>query len=449
MWSAIRLSGLGGAFRLDPEFWRPEYVRVERAIRKLPHKTLGALALSLRKGVFNILAESYVEAGVPFYRSSNVGAIVPKVSELVFISETHHKEERKTALTRGDIMLAKTGKEAASVVLVDECNVSQDVVALRPDRRQINPYFLAVFLNTEAGILQMRRWFQGQVQMHLSLPDTREILVPIPEPHVQNRVESLVVACEASHKSAHAAITAAEELLMEVLGLDHLDLSAQKCYTRRFRDLEVANRFGAEYFMPCKGEVLSALSAVPHRLLVDHAPGVRDMYDPNLVSGLEMVRNFDVTDALEPFLDDSREPESAIEMGSSKKRFQAGDVVVSRLRSYLKEIAVVRTSGAPQSVGSSEYIVLRPNGTGLSPETLMVFLRCPLVQTILKWSQDGSAHPRFTEEDLLAIPVPDQVLDVQQQIDRMVNTAIESRMRAASQLAQAKQTVEDLIAKGG
>ena len=352
VWTAIKLSALGGAFRLDPEFWRPEYLRVERTIRRLPHKSLGALELSLRKGVFNILAESYVEEGVPFYRSSNVGVIIPKTSDLVFITEKRHEEESKTALKRGDIMLAKTGKEAASVVLVDECNVSQDVVAFRPDRKQINPFYLAVFLNTESGVLQMRRWFQGQVQMHLSLPDTREILVPIPDAKVQKEVESLVVASEAQNSSAHAAITSAEGRLMEALGLDCLDLSPQKCYARRFRDLEAASRFGAEYFMPCKRRVLDALAKVPHQIVAAHAPVVRDMWDPTQARKGEVVRNFDITDALEPFLDDAKEPQEAVDIGSSKKRFQEGDVVVSRLRSYLKEIdrKSTRLNSSHQSV---------------------------------------------------------------------------------------------------
>ena len=79
----------------------------------------------------------------------------------------------------------------------------------------------------------------------------------------------------------------------------------------------------------------------------------------------------------------------------------------------------------------------------------MVYLRSPLVQTILKWSQDGSNHPRFTEDDLLAIPVPDRVLGVQKQIDRFVSDAIEARREAARLLELAKTTIENQIAQGG
>jgi hypothetical protein len=233
-------------------------------------------------------------------------------------------------------------------------------------------------------------------------------------------------------------------MLTEALGLSHLDLAPQKFYSRRFSDLQAGNRFGAEYYMPCKKRVLDALAKLPHRTIAEHAPAVQQLWDPSRASESECVRNFDTTDALQPFLDDASDPQLAAEIGSSKKMFRPGDVIISRLRSYLREIAVVRTSEA--AVGSSEFIVLRPTGHGLSAETLMVFLRCPLVQTVLKWSQDGSNHPRFAEEDLLVIPVPHALLRVQKQIDALVQEAMDCRRQSMRLIEQAKRVVEDIIA---
>jgi hypothetical protein len=71
---------------------------------------------------------------------------------------------------------------------------------------------------------------------------------------------------------------------------------------------------------------------------------VRLLFDPRDARGDEEVRNFDLTDALDPVLDDRLEPMPAAEVGSTKKHFRDGDLVISRLRSYLREIALVRTS---------------------------------------------------------------------------------------------------------
>ena len=154
--------------------------------------------------------------------------------------------------------------------------------------------------------------------------------------------------------------------------------------------------------MPAKEQVRRSLGASPGRLLSDRVDSIRDQWLPEGAVPGTLVRNYDVTDALVPILDAEKEPSSAEDIGSMKKVLRDGDVAMSRLRAYLKEIAVVRTSGNIISVGSSEFIVLRPKDNIISPETLMVFLRSAPVQTILKWCQDGSQHPRFSESDLLA-----------------------------------------------
>ena len=128
-----------------------------------------------------------------------------------------------------------------------------------------------------------------------------------------------------------------------------------------------------------------------------------------------------------------------------KKVFRDGDVAVSRLRAYLKEIAVVRAGDRMPSVGSSEFIVLRPKNQQISPEALMVFLRSAPAQTILKWCQDGSQHPRFSEADLLSIPVPDAVAAASAEVTRIVQQGFAARHRARQLLEAAKRAVEIAI----
>jgi len=308
--------------------------------------------------------------------------------------------------------------------------------------------YIAAYLSSRVGHNEIQRRVRGAVQMGLILPDLKEIPVVVPTAAQREAVVKAVRGAQAARKKATETITAAETLLLSALGLDHLDLSPSRSYARPFKDLLAGHRFGAEYYMPCKQRAVDALAKGPHKTLLDHAPNIRELWQPEKAAKGAMVRNFDLGDALEPFLDDTKEPVHAAEVGSTKKRFKAGDVVVSRLRSYLREIAVVQTTGGVPSVGSSEFIVLRPTGTGLSAETILVYLRCPLVQTILKWSQDGSNHPRFDEDDLIALPVPDRLMDVSKKIEKHVHDAIAARQEAARLLEQAKRTVEEMIAGG-
>lgn len=78
----------------------------------------------------------------------------------------------------------------------------------------------------------------------------------------------------------------------------------------------------------------------------------------------------------------------------------------------------------------------------------MVFLHSAPVQTILKWCQDGSQHPRFSESDLLSIPVPDAVAQVSVQITKIAQDGFTARHRAQKLLEAAKRAVE-IASEGG
>ena len=144
-------------------------------------------------------------------------------------------------------------------------------------------------------------------------------------------------------------------------------------------------------------------------------------------------------------MDASKQPTDVELIASTKKVIQAGDLVVSRLRSYLKEIAVVLPSDNMRMVASSEFIVLRPRAESFPTEVLMVYLRSVLPQVVFKWSQDGSNHPRFNEKELLALPVPHMEEGTQEAIKAAVLASRQAKQRATQLLDAAKRAVEIAI----
>jgi len=207
-------------------------------------------------------------------------------------------------------------------------------------------------------------------------------------------------------------------------------------------------RLDAWYFTPVKRMAQQSLVASSGRPLSELANRICDRWEPGRANPTTSVRNYDVNDALEPMLDAGREPVSVVGIGSTKIMIGDGDVVISRLNSHLKEIAVARSDDGTPMVGSSEFIVLRPKDGAISPETLMLFLRTAPVQTILKWCQSGSSHPRFDERDLLSIPVPGAVVDMSSDVADLVREAFAARRRSVELLDTAGRAVEIAISDG-
>lgn len=122
----------------------------------------------------------------------------------------------------------------------------------------------------------------------------------------------------------------------------------------------------------------------------------------------------DTSDVREGIIIGRKKPIRVVELGSQKKGFNSGDVIISRLRPYLRQVAFVDTALAASSLGaelacSTEFFVLR----SLSQDSiafLVPYLLSAPVQSVLAASQEGGHHPRFDEGTLLKLPVPTDLL---------------------------------------
>lgn len=444
--TTVNFKDFGPAFRLDAEF----YTSPAAALRK----TLSKYGLPFSRW-FNAVIHppefmrKYVdEPGHTFLRAQNVRPGIIENREPVYVDDAIYHSYPDAIVRTNELLLVRTGANHGDCARVTKewagAMVSSHTLRLIPaDDAPICG--LEFFFSAPSGrqlLLGLRSGgTHGQINAEnlrrLSLPDLSS---------AEYEMRELATNIELNRRRMREGLVNAELELMRLLGIGNSKTSINLTYQRDFKDLQTANRWGAEYFMPCKQHVIDALLAKRGQPLSSYYASVREMFDPLQAVSSKQVRNFDLTDALDPVLDDGIAAIPAEKVGSIKKKISAGDVVVSRLRSYLREIALVRTSAKIPAVGSSEFIVLRrKKKTAPTPETLLVYLRSLPVQTILNWSQDGSQHPRFNEDVLLGVPIPDDLITGAQNIDGAVASALSAQAEAASLFEQGKANVERIV----
>jgi hypothetical protein len=115
---------------------------------------------------------------------------------------------------------------------------------------------------------------------------------------------------------------------------------------------------------------------------------------------------------------------------SAKKIVSPGDVIVSRLRPYLQQVAFVdpglfTSPGEPiRIICSTEFFVIRSRDQR-SIAFLAPFLLTKPVQQILAAAQEGGHHPRFNRNTLTSLVIPAPILERSETISHNVIRAAE------------------------
>jgi hypothetical protein len=161
-----------------------------------------------------------------------------------------------------------------------------------------------------------------------------------------------------------------------------------------------------------------------------------DRIDPMDGSGAVVL---DTSHARDGILDIAGAVLDAAGAKSAKKRALAGDLVVSRLRPYLRQIGLVHPRALAAARGrplalSTEFYVLAPREAGQDLAFLVPFLLSSEAQRVLAAAQEGGHHPRVPRSSLFALLVPRVLIKKRAPTSRAVVEALAAYYGAASDL---------------
>lgn len=103
---------------------------------------------------------------------------------------------------------------------------------------------------------------------------------------------------------------------------------------------------------------------------------------------------------------------------STKKIARDGDVIVSRLRPYLRQVTFIPPGtcdilGVDHIYCSTEFFVLRSREDGRNIAGLVAWLLSEPIQEMLAAATTGGHHPRISVDLLLSSPVEERYLSVE------------------------------------
>lgn len=145
----------------------------------------------------------------------------------------------------------------------------------------------------------------------------------------------------------------------------------------------------------------------------------------------------DTGDAREGIVAAGKAAVGAGDIRSPKKALLPGDIIISRLRPYLKQVAVVDEQlwdGADQVLCSTEFYVLRGKEESLA--YLVPWLLSVPVQAVLAAAQEGGHHPRFPSDVLSELPVPDRLWKDRETASQQLEQAVRWQRQSERAVAE-------------
>ena len=185
--------------RIDPYYYQSKFRAIDQIVESVKFEVfnLGVLINDISSGITPKVSENYYtdSSGIPFLRVQNVTKQGIDLNDAKFIKrEVHEGMLKRSQLKKDDLVFTITGRIGSVTVVPDnfEGNINQHSVRFHLKEQianiNINPHYVAVFLNSELGRSLAIREVTGGTRPALDYRALKVIKVVLPPFEFQNEV---------------------------------------------------------------------------------------------------------------------------------------------------------------------------------------------------------------------------------------------------------------------
>ena len=441
--STVNLSEIYRHLRIDAEFYKPEYLHIAALLEsKTNIFPLRKYCNYIKKGIFDISPELYVDNGIPLIRTSEIKDPLITFSTTVFLQSRTHQENLKTEIKPDDIVVTKIGAYIGDVALLPKkyslYNFSQNVTGLSIKKKSINSKYLFSFLYSKFGRSQLTRIIMLSGQGKIELDDIRDISIYQATNFFQSKVAKVIEISQQSISKSEAKFTEAQNILLSELCLTNWQPKHQLSFVRNFSEAKEAGRMDAEYFQPKYSELEASIKNYygGYSFIKDEFKQRKNSFKINEEKTYQYVEIGSVNISNGEITPDEVTGKDL--PANAKRIIKKGDIIISKVRTYRGAITIVEDNGY---VASGAFTILTEKGK-INKETLLSFLHS---KPILAWSlqpNTGTSYPVITDDDILNMPVPILPPAIQDEIRQKITESFSLRRQSKHLLECAKRAVE-------
>jgi len=451
--SIIQKSQLEGALRLDAEYYQPEYLENAKRISTLPYE--------VKK--FSDLASYITNGHTPLHADLSIGEVYFLTAEDIFDFFINYetakritklastRELKRTILSNNDLLVTikgRIGNAAVVYKLQQETNINQDVARIVV-KKGVNPFYIAAFLNSRFGKLQIERIATNQINPFLGLGNLRELLIPVIEQDRQQEIENLIKRGLDELEVSKHFYSQAEDLLLEELGLEDFKVEEDLSYIVNLSEIKSAHRADAEYFQPKYEKIISKIKYKMERLsnLLLSKGGTKKGIEIGSEQYQEEGKLFiRVSNLSKQGLVERDQKYLSEELYQKlKKDFEpkVGEILLTK--DATPGIAYLLKEPVEGIIaGGILRLKVKPD---INPEYLVLVINSIVGQMQVEKDTGGSVIFHWRPDQIKNLLIPILPKPTQQKIADLVQKSHEARKKAKQLLSKAKRKVEKLIEK--
>ncbi|MDE0324275.1 MAG: restriction endonuclease subunit S [Candidatus Poribacteria bacterium] len=429
------------SLRFDAEFFRPDYLQVQRRLEAIGSRKLIDLQANIRHP--KEIKRNYVDDGVLFLRAQNVRPLsIDLTANPVYISEEDAERLKENTIHHKDILITRSGANAGqcAIYLENSYAISSSHTFILKSGN-LNPFFLTIFLNSRYGKTLIERGKYGSSQPEIAPP----FLYQIPVPNwkdLQTEIEKIYLRSKELTELSKTRYAETQPFLLSELGLADWQPKYTLAFTTDYASMQRAERIDADYFQPKYDDIISAIKSYPGGWgTIASQVHLKDSnFKPEPETEYRYIELADIGSSGE--IKDCMIKQGQALPSRARCKVNTGNVIASSVEGSLESIALV-TDEYDNALCSTGFHAI--NSDVLNSETLLVLLKSSVGQLQLKKGCSGTILTAINREEFGRIVIPFITADKQSEIQQKVIESFNLRKRAKDLLECAKQAVEIAI----
>ncbi|WMJ77841.1 restriction endonuclease subunit S [Sedimentibacter sp. MB35-C1] len=439
---ALSETVLNKDLRIDSTFYTAKIIRN----KNIKYVSIGECIINAQYGVSIGMNED--GEGYPIYRMNEMHNMLCDLSVEKYANLTR-EQFLKYKLNNGDVLFNRTnsyehvGRTGVYYENGNGMTFASYLVRFVPDKSILLPEYLAAFLNSKYGIIDIKRRCRQSInQTNVNPEEVKEIQIPLLEYSIQEKIHELFVLAHNKRKDANNIYLQAEYLLMSKLVLQDFAISTESISIKTLSaSFLTSGRFDAEYYQPKYDDYETLLKTT------DTVLSICNLYDKNFTPFKDTKYKYIELGNVGSYGNISNvETVIGKDLPSrARRKVKAGQIIVASVEGSLQSCALV-TNEYNNALCSTGFYVL--DSDSINSETLLVLFKSEPIQALLKRRCSGTILTAITKNELLNMPLAKIDQEVQKQIAEKIQESFGLRYQSEQLLENAKRAVEIAIEEG-